>query len=80
MIKTLALAGATAALVIGSIAVAQTAAPNTDANGNPPATTDQNANGDMNANGNVNANANDATAPSAAQNGANTAATAGERG
>jgi len=75
MIKTLALAGATAALVIGSIAVAQTATgtannPNTDYNNNQSS---------MSANNTPNS----ANAPSATQNGADTSATtgaAGERG
>ena len=75
MLKAIALAGATAALVIGSIAVAQTSSdPNASTNGAPPSasSTDQNANaGAMGANG---------SASSADQNGANASATTGERG
>lgn len=80
MIKAIALAGATAALVIGSIAVAQTASdPNNNPNSsnNPPATsTAPNAN----QNG-ANASATDSAGSTTADTGsqANTSAT-GERG
>jgi hypothetical protein len=79
MLKTLALAGATAALVIGSIAVAQTTNNGAMASPNAPAT-----NPAYNSN---NPTDNMATAPAAGEAGANTAATtgptpntAGERG
>jgi hypothetical protein len=62
MIKAIALAGATAALVIGSIAIAQTAT-NPNANANPPATST------------TPATTNDGMATSAGQYGANTSAT-----
>jgi hypothetical protein len=66
MFKTLALAGATAALVVGSIAVAQTSTPN-DANSTPAAAAPADNSGAM--------------AAPADQSGANTSATtAGERG
>jgi hypothetical protein len=67
MFKSIVLAGATAALVIGSIAVAQTSTPN-DANSNPAAAAPAD-------------NSGAAPAASADQSGANTSTTtAGERG
>ena len=89
MIKTLALAAATAALVIGSIAVAQTSSnPNMNSSGPPAATTDQNANPGA-ASAAPSAPSGQSSATSAGQYGSDTSATsqtdtstsaAGERG
>jgi hypothetical protein len=74
MIKTLTLAAATAALVLGSIAVAQTAPTAMDTGGaNAPANTNANAPANGTAVNNANQNGTDAAA-------ANTNAPAGERG
>ncbi|HEY2482117.1 MAG TPA: hypothetical protein VGI30_07975 [Caulobacteraceae bacterium] len=71
MIKAIALAGATAALVIGSLAIAQTTAADTN---NPPAS----ASSADQSGANASANANGA-ADNAGQSGVNSSAT-GERG
>lgn len=72
MIKSIAIAGATAALVIGSLAIAQTTTnPNPDSN--PPASaTNPNAPADNNGTGN---NTNPNAPTSAGTYGSNTAAT-----
>jgi hypothetical protein len=78
MLKSIALAGATAALVIGSIAVAQTSY-------NNPSSTSANPNGattstDQNANQNANSMGANGSTSSANQYGANSSARTGERG
>ena len=72
MLKTIALAGVTAALVVGSLAVAQTTAPSVNTN-----------NSNMSASTSANGSTTDQNAASANQNATDTAATtgtAGERG
>lgn len=81
MIKTIALAGAAAVLVLGSMAVAQTTQ---DQSQTPTQTQSQTPaqNQDQNANPSGGAMNNDSSqaAPSADQSGANASTTAGERG